>query len=111
MKLPWRPILELVSEDKYDTNLLLCAPELIDLNCNPFGIGMGYFQDERDVPSNEHGAVREPGVNYDGWLACKWSMTNDEWYEVKVTPTHFIKMEGPADIDYKALHVAIMSGE
>lgn len=56
----WSPIEELGDEDKYDTNLLLCAPELVDEDCNPHGIGMGYFQDERDVPSGPHGAIREP---------------------------------------------------
>jgi hypothetical protein len=89
----WRPIAELV--DRYATNLLLCAPELVDADCNEHGVGMGYWQDDRDVPCDKNGAVREPGVDYGGFLACKWSMTNDEWCETKVTPTHFIVMEGP----------------
>lgn len=80
MKNLWRPINEL--EDKYNTNLLLCAPELVDLDCNVNGIGMGYFQD----------TPRGPGI----WFAAKWNMTNDEWYECACTPTHFIAMEGPA---------------
>jgi hypothetical protein len=75
MKRLWVPIDEL--KDKYDVNLLLCAPELVDADCNEHGIGMGYFQD---------------GV---GWLACKWSMTGDKWYETSCNPTHFIKMGGP----------------
>ena len=81
----WRPIAEL--QDKYVNNLLLHAPELVNLDCNPAGIGMGYFQD---------GAK---GKDRGLFLAAKWSMTNDEWYEVAVTPTHFILMEGPDDPD------------
>ena len=79
MKHLWRSISEL--EDLYQTNLLLCAPELVDLDCNIPGIGMGYFQDQPTDPGQ--------------WLAAKWNMTNDEWDEVPVTPTHFIIMEGP----------------
>lgn len=75
MRTLWRPMSELT--DKYDTNLLLCAPELVDLDCNVHGIGMGYWQDE------------------EGWLCAKWNMTCDEWYSVPVNPTHFIVMEGP----------------
>lgn len=93
MKTLWRPIAELV--DRYATNLLLCAPELVDADCNEHGVGMGYWQDDRDVPCDEHGAVHEAGVEYGGFLACRYSMTNDEWDEVRCTPTHFIVIKGP----------------
>lgn len=92
----WRPIAELGAEARYGTDFLLCAPELVDLDCNEAGVGPGYYQDDRDVSTDKDGAVREPSVDYGGWLAAKWSMTNDEWREVKVTPTHFLVMEGPA---------------
>lgn len=71
--LPWRLIAEL--SDKYETGLLLLAPELVDLDCNVCGAGMGYWQDN-------------------GWLACKWDMTNDEWTHVPCTPTHYLKLSG-----------------
>lgn len=74
MRILWRPISEI--PDKYDSDLLLCAPELVDLDCNVHGIGMGHWQDGED------------------WLCAKWSMTNDEWYTALVNPTHFIVMEG-----------------
>jgi len=81
MKDLWRPIAEL--KDKYASGLLLCAPELIDLDCNPEGIGMGYWQDGGGVDGGN------------AWLCAKWSMTNDEWYEKECNPTHFIQMTGP----------------
>lgn len=81
MKQLWRPIETLT--DKYAPNLLLCAPELVDLDCNEAGIGMGYWQDDLDLP--EKGS----------WLCAKWDMTDDEWREVSCTPTHYIVMEGP----------------
>ena len=95
-QLPWRPIEELDDKSRYgnEDGFLLLAPELVDLDCNTHGVGMGYYQDERDVPSGPNGAIREPGVDYGGWLACKWSMTNDEWREVPCTPTHFIRLTG-----------------
>ena len=86
----WKPIAEL--EDRYATNLLLCAPELVDADCNEVGVGLGYWQDDRDLLLECH---REPGVEYGGFLACKWNMTSDMWYEVPVTPTHFMLIEGP----------------
>lgn len=93
----WRPIAELTKKTRYGNHdgFLLYAPELVDLDCNAQGVGMGYWQDDRDVPTDEHGAVREEGKNYGGWLACKWDMHSDAWFEVKVTPTHFIRNEGP----------------
>jgi hypothetical protein len=89
--LPWRPIEELYTDGHYDhakgdseEGLLLLAPELTDLDCNVHGIGMGYYQDGAD-----------PNHRKDGhWLACKWSMTNDEWYETYCTPTHYIRLTG-----------------
>lgn len=75
----WHPISELTSQERYGTEagFLLCAPELVDLDCNTHGVGPGYWQD------------------YEGWLAAKWSMSNDEWYEVKCNPTHFARINGP----------------
>lgn len=73
MQMLWQPIKEL--EDKYSSNLLLRAPELVNLDCNEHGVGIGYWQG--------------------GFVAAKWSMTNDEWCEVKVTPTHFCMIVGP----------------
>lgn len=95
--LPWCPIEELTEIERYGDNngFLLCAPELADGDCNVHGVGMGYWQDDRDEPCDENGRCGEEGVNYGGWLACKWSMQNDEWYECKCTPTHFIKLHGP----------------
>ena len=90
MKGLWQPIALLA--DKYSTNLLLCAPELVDLDCNVPGIGMGYYQDDRDRTGPED-RRSETG----GFLAAKWNMTSDEWVEVPVTPTHFIIMEGPGE--------------
>jgi len=94
--LPWRPIAELTTETRYgdEVGFLLLAPELIDEDCNMRGVGMGYYQDNRDVPSDENGACGEPGVDYGGWMACKWSMTNDEWREVPCTPTHYLRLTG-----------------
>lgn len=89
----WKPISEL--EDKYSNNLLLCAPELVDLDCNEVGIGMGYWQDGYHEPCNEHGACGDPDVDYGAFVCCKWSMSNDEWYEQACTPTHFIILKGP----------------
>lgn len=93
MKKLWQPIANL--KDKYANNLLLCAPELIDLDCNEAGIAPGYWQDDRDAQCDVNGAIREPGVDYGGFVGAKWSMTNDEWYECSCAPTHFIVMEGP----------------
>jgi hypothetical protein len=93
----WRPIEELTAEERYgdEAGFLLMAPELVDLDCNIHGVGMGYYQDDRDVPINDQGANNpEPGVDYGGWLVGKWSMTNDEWCEVKCTPTHFCRITG-----------------
>lgn len=95
MKNLWKPIDQLPPHELHSNNLLLCAPELVDEDCNPFGIGMGYYADDRDQPYNRDGRCGDPNVNYGGFLACKWNMTADEWYEEKITPTHFIILEGP----------------
>jgi hypothetical protein len=94
--LPWHPIEEL--SDKHQGELLLRAPELIDLDCNRLGVGMGYWQDEYNVPTGPHGAIREEGVEYGAWVACKWNMTTDEWYETVCTPTHFIILADTSDV-------------
>lgn len=96
LPLPWRPIAELSEKERHsdEQGFLVLAPELVDDDCNVHGVGMGYFQDDRDVPSDEHGAIREEGVEYGGWLACKWSMSNDEWHEVPCTPTHYLRLRG-----------------
>lgn len=93
----WLPIETMTEQDRYGdgAGFLLVAPELVDEDCNVHGVGMGYYQDERDVPCGPDGAVREPGVDYGGWLACKWSMSSDEWREVPVTPTHYMRITGP----------------
>lgn len=79
----WRPIVEL--DDKYRPNLLVYAPELIDLDFNPSGAGMAHFQDgglDGDVEAGQ-------------FLANKWNGTNDEWMLVPCTPTHFVVLEPP----------------
>ena len=96
----WKPIAELAN--KYQPNLLFCAPELVDLDCNTHGIGMGYWQDGE-------------GLTNGSFLACKWNMTNDEWDEKKCTPTHFMIMRGPHDrvlrnIVFEALDNAYSDG-
>jgi hypothetical protein len=91
MKSLWKPIAEL--KDRYASNLLLCAPELADTDCNEAGVGMGYWQDDRDVPLDDKPVT---GIaEYGGFLACKWNMISDEWNEVSVIPTHFMLIEGP----------------
>lgn len=93
----WRKIAEL--KDKYAPNLLLCAPELVDLDCNEHGIGLGYWQDDGllwDMAlSQDECDKRDRSKDYGCFMACKWSMTNDEWMHVACTPTHFIELKGP----------------
>jgi hypothetical protein len=79
--LPWHPIDQML--DKYQGELLLRAPELVDEDCNRTGVGLGYWQDDA---GHSPEAKEKKGC----FLAGKWSMTNDEWYEVEVHPTHFI---------------------
>jgi hypothetical protein len=86
--LPWRPIEELYKDGQYDhandseAGLLLLAPELVDEDCNVHGVGMGYFQDDAVFPAGGY------------WSSCRWSMTNDEWYEKPCNPTHYIRLTG-----------------
>ena len=96
--LPWRPIAELSEEDRRgdEAGFLLLAPELIDEDCNVHGVGMGYWQDDGLLHSmtQKECDERDPEKDYSCWLACKWSMTNDEWYEVPCTPTHYLRLKG-----------------
>jgi hypothetical protein len=91
MKDLWRPIAELTVEERYDTDFLLRAPELVDGDCNLHGVAPGYFQDDRDRPA----LGGDDKKDYGGWMAAKWNMTNDEWYDTPVTPTHYCRIEGP----------------
>ena len=88
--LPWRPIAELTKEERYGdhSGFLLLASELVDLDCNEHGVGMGYWQDDAESV----GGLEEEEDGW--WLACKWSMSNDEWYEVPCNPTHYIRLTG-----------------
>jgi hypothetical protein len=99
MSLIWHPISELANDKRYgdEAGFLLCAPELVDGDCNVHGVGPGYWQDDRDMPTDKNGACGDPNVDYGGWLAAKWSMTNDEWYEIPVSPTHYARIRGPRE--------------
>ena len=104
--LPWRPIEELNGPNgKYDhkhdseAGLLLLAPELVDLDCNVHGVGMGFFQDDGLAWTDYKFASAEEihdraGEDMGCWLACKWDMSNDEWQTVKCKPTHYIRLSG-----------------
>lgn len=83
--LPWHPISEL--KDRYQAELLLRAPELVSLDCNRLGVGMGYWQDD----GGNSPLAKEKGGCF---IACRFSMTNDEWTEVECNPTHFIILAG-----------------
>ncbi len=76
----WKPIAEL--KDRYNVNLLLCAPELVNLDCNPHGIAPGYWMDTSEE-----------------WIAAGYDMQSDLWKDCVCNPTHFIIMTGPADED------------
>lgn len=105
--LPWRPIEELTKETRYgdENGFLLLAPELIDLDCNVHGVGMGYWQDdgklwhasqqEIDAMRNAIREGHKEPEDQGSWMACKWSMTNDEWSHVCCNPTHYIRLTGP----------------
>jgi hypothetical protein len=97
--LPWRPIEELYVDGEYnhalgdsEAGILLLAPELVDLDCNVHGVGMGYYQDGPLFLSSMPAGTRE--YKEGSWLACKWSMSYDEWYEVPCKPTHYIRLTG-----------------
>ena len=99
--LPWRPISELTTETRYgdEHGFLLLAPELVDEDCNVHGVGMGYWQDgagpeiEQDPFDGSGGGTSQP-LHDGSWMACKWSMTNDEWAHVPCNPTHYIRLTG-----------------
>lgn len=95
-ELPWRPISELTTETRYDNGFLLLAPELVDLDCNPCGAGMGYWQDDGLLwhASQEECDKCDRDKDYGSWMACKWSMTNDEWYHACCNPTHYLRLRG-----------------
>lgn len=84
MKHSWHPIAELI--DLHDANLLLCAPELVDLDCNPHGVAPGYWQDGPNTPGGD-----EPGE----WIAAGYCMVHDCWVNRSCNPTHFMVIEGP----------------
>lgn len=84
MKDLWKPIAEL--EDLYNTNLLLHAPELVDLDCNREGIAPGYWQD---------GPLTLGGDEDGQWVAAGYCMQHDHFLNRACNPTHFIIMEGP----------------
>jgi len=90
----WHPIAELT--DKYASNLMLLAPELVDLDCNEMGAGMGYWQDDGLLwhASQKECDERDPERDYGCFMACKWSMSNDEWCHVPCTPTHYAVIGG-----------------
>lgn len=97
----WTPIDMLPDEERVQgthDGLLLCAPELVDLDCNAHGVGLGHWQDDGLLWSatQEECDRRDPNRDYGCWLACQWSMTNDEWAHVPVTPTHFARIRGPS---------------
>lgn len=91
MKNLWRPISELDRNDLYSPNLLLRAPELVNLDCNEHGVAPGYYQDDRDRV--DHNDTREDDLS--GWVAAGYDLHRDEWVALKVTPTHFMMIEGP----------------
>lgn len=102
-EMPWRPINELFDKDgKYDhenddpNGFLLMAPELVDEDCNVHGVGMGYWQDDG---LTWHATQEECDAWPDdracgAFMACKWSMTNDEWAHVCCAPTHYLRLRG-----------------
>lgn len=98
--LPWRPISELLDRDRYgdQSGFLLLAPELVDEDCNVHGVGMGYWQDDGLLwhASQEECDSWPEDRPRGSWMACKWSMTNDEWSHVCCTPTHYLRLRGLA---------------
>lgn len=72
-----RPI-EAVRDDCF---LLVIAPELLDEDFNPTGIGQAHYQDDGTV--DEH---VEPGA----WVAPQWCNCHDEYHLRVVNPTHFM---------------------
>lgn len=100
MSLVWRPIAELSSENRCGDDagfLLICAPELVDLDCNPDGVGMGFWQDDGLLwnMSQEACDARDKSRDYGCWLVGKWGMSDDEWRLVPCTPTYYARIAGP----------------
>lgn len=95
----WRPVHELTEEDRRGDHagFLLCAPELVDADCNEHGVGMGHWQDDGLTwsMSQKEWDECDQTKDYGCWLACQWSMTNDEWAHVSCNPTHYIRLRGP----------------
>ena len=84
MKSLWKPIKEL--KDCYSVSLLLAAPELVDLDCNPEGIAPGYWQD---------GPLTAGGNEKGQWIAAGYDMCHDCFVNKVCNPTHFIILEKP----------------
>lgn len=97
-EMPWRPIAELDETTRHgdEAGFLLLAPELVDLDCNVHGVGMGYFQDDGlcNFMTQEQCDARDRDKDHSCWIAGKWSMQNDEWHEVVVRPTHYLRLRG-----------------
>lgn len=96
--LPWRPISELDEKTRYgnEDGFLLLAPELVNLDCNTYGVGMGYYQDDGLLwhMTQEECDNRDQTKDYGCWMACVWSMYNDKWAHIPVTPTHYLRLKG-----------------
>lgn len=92
----WLPIAKLI--DPYKTDLLLCAPELVDLDCNPHGVAPGYWQDgsDDDGPYWEFGDLDHSRMRVQGtWIAAGYCMQHDHWVDRVCRPTHYMIIEGP----------------
>lgn len=69
---PWRPMVELTTQERYAGSYLLHCPDLISEDFNPQGVVDGYWQDE------------------EGWLAGVFCGYHDEWHTKVVNPTHYM---------------------
>jgi hypothetical protein len=89
-EMAWRPISELTKETRYGTEegFWLCAPELVDLDCNPHGVAPGYWQDDA-------GSTAADADAGGCWLGAGYDMSNEEWVAVECHPTHFMRVRGP----------------
>lgn len=84
----WRPITEYptdrtgrpVEAVQPDRFLLVIAPELMDEDFNPTGIGQAHYQDD--------GTCDEP-VQPGAWVAPRWCNSHDDFHLRVVNPTHF----------------------
>lgn len=82
----WKLIEELTEQEKYRTDLLLCAPELVDLDCNVLGVAPGYWQD---------GPLTLGGDEEGEWVAAGYCMQHDHFVNRTCNPTHFLFLQGP----------------